>query len=139
MNKHPNITDLIPHSGKMVLLDAIDDYGENWLQATVNISNQSTFYKDGGVSSVYALEYMAQTIAAFAGIKNAEQRKAKKIGFITGCRKFNVETEKFVTGQKLLVRAEEYFNDGKILAFDCWIKDGKLLASARINVYVQDN
>ena len=139
MNKHPDIADLIPHSGQMILLDAIDDYGENWLQTTVSISNHSTFYKDGGVSSVYALEYMAQTIAALAGLKNIENGEAVKIGFITGCRKFKVETDKFIVGQKLLVRAEEYFNDGNILSFDCWVTEGKLLASARINVYVQED
>lgn len=139
MNKKSNIADLIPHSGKMVLLDTIDDYGENWLQTTVSISSQSTFYKDGGVSSVYALEYMAQTIAALAGLKNMENSEPNKIGFIAGCRKFNVETDKFIAGQKLLVRVEEYFNDGNMLAFDCLVKDVKLLASARINVYVQEN
>ena len=32
------VEDLVPHRGAMSLLDSIDDYGPDWLRATVTVS-----------------------------------------------------------------------------------------------------
>ena len=65
------IATLVPHKGKMLLLDRIQgfDLQEITITTQVDISADCMFYSEelGGVPSYVAFEYMAQSISALSG------------------------------------------------------------------------
>ena len=62
-----SVEDLVPHSGSMLLLDRVLEYGDDWLKAQITIRKDSMFCDNDSVAALVGIEYMAQTIAAFAG------------------------------------------------------------------------
>lgn len=64
-----SVAQLVPHSGKMSLLDNIVEYGDDWLSAEVCITADSMFADEKGVPGWVGLEYMAQAVAAYAGLQ----------------------------------------------------------------------
>jgi predicted hotdog family 3-hydroxylacyl-ACP dehydratase len=77
---------IIPHQGKMVLLDRIIDYDlENHrLTAEYEVSPDCLFYdpKLGGIPSWVSFECIAQSVSALAGIYNRMAEKKPRLGFI---------------------------------------------------------
>ena len=80
MTNYP-IDELVPHSGTMSLLDKVVEYGEDWLTAEVTISPETLFLTNDAVPAWVGVEYMAQTIAAFAGILAKTHQQDVKLGF----------------------------------------------------------
>ena len=135
-----SVAELVPHSGKMSLLTSIVDYGEDWLQAEVLISPDSMFVDDYGVPAWIGLEYMAQTIAAYAGLQERLNGGIPKIGFLLGSRKYLCNADHFSMGQTLLlkVRPEMQVENG-LDVFNCELKGQGVAASANVNVFQPDD
>jgi len=136
------IETLLPHSPPMVLLDRVLSYSENCLIAEVCISESSMFYDSdiGGVPAWAGIEYMAQSIAALAGIKAKRAEKPIKIGFLLGTRKLILEQKIFRSGGVYCVMVEQLFRDESGLAsFECKIQQGESLCVwAKVNVFETD-
>ena len=62
------VSELVPHKGKMFLLDRVRDYDlkENSITTEIDISRDNLFYEEelGGVPVWVAFEYMAQSVSA---------------------------------------------------------------------------
>ena len=69
MTVYPSIPDLLPHSGRAILLDEVVSSDDDRMVCRVEIRPDSPFVKNGVVPAVVALEYMAQTIGAHAGMR----------------------------------------------------------------------
>lgn len=123
----------------MVLLDSLYSYDAHSAVCQVKISQQSPFFDAqlDGVPSYIGVEYMAQTIAAYAGAKALSSQGEVRIGFLLGSRKYQCHTELFAKGQTLNVAVQQLMQDESGLSvFDCRILHaGTLLASAKINVF----
>ena len=66
-----DIAELVPHSGAMILLDRIVGAEPGALRSEVTVRNDGIFSDDDGVvSATGGIEYMAQTIAAYAGLRS---------------------------------------------------------------------
>ena len=80
------ISALVPHKGKMLLLDRIKkfDLQEIFIDTEVDISEDCMFFNEelGGVPSYVAFEYMAQSISALSGIYGRSCGNSPKEGFI---------------------------------------------------------
>src|ERR1051325_2359742 len=63
----PDIRSLLPHTGRMVLLDRVIAADADNLCAEVTIRRDSVFFDGSGVGAWVGIEYMAQTIGAYAG------------------------------------------------------------------------
>lgn len=134
------VKDLVPHSGKMSLLSRITGYGEGWLQSEVDITADSLFADDRGVPAWIGLEYMAQTIAAYAGLQERKKGAAPKIGLLLGSRKYSSSTDYFAQGQTFRVRVElEMVADNGLNVFNCKLEGNKILAEAVVNVFQPDD
>ena len=130
------VDELVPHSGKMSLLDKIVDYGEDWLEAEVHITRQSMFADDDGVPAWVGLEYMAQCIAAFAGLQERLDEKPPKLGFLLGTRKYDCAIPSFAQGSTVRVRAErEMAADNGLNVFNCTLVCGGTEVCAALNVF----
>ena len=137
----PPVADILPHDPPMVLLSSFDpaSYAEDRLTAFVDIDEDSPFYDEGlgGVPAVFALEYMAQTMAALVGLKRRRLRLPPRVGFVLGSRSLKVNAAKFELGARYRVEAEMTFTDGSFASFDVRIvsPDESTAAEGRINAF----
>lgn len=137
----PAIRSLVPHAGKMVLLDHVVAADKESLSATVTIRPDSLFYKDKGVGAWVGIEYMAQTVAAYAGYVALQHGEPVKVGFVIGTRRYECAQHMFALGSVLQIQIRCIMQaDNGLGAFECTIHEGdKLLASATLNAFQPDN
>lgn len=136
------IADLIPHSRTMVLLQKLENYGDNYLQASLRISPQSLFLNSRQhVPAWVGIEYMAQAIAAYAGVKARKARAPIKVGLLIGTRKYLATKPAFKIGELLQVRVSPLHEESSGLGvFQCEIKvDDEVRVAANLNVYQPPN
>lgn len=140
MKSDYGVAELVPHAGVMSLLSRIVDYGDGWLRAEIDIGPDSTFADDNGVPAWIGLEYMAQTIAAYAGLQERRRGKAPKIGFLLGTRNYSASADYFAPGETLSVLArEEVVGDNGLNVFKCELQGEQVSAAAVINVFQPDD
>jgi predicted hotdog family 3-hydroxylacyl-ACP dehydratase len=135
----PPIADLLPHRPPMLLLDAVVAHDEESVQCTVSIRESSTFYEPGGVPAWVALEYCAQAIAAFAGLKARSEGGQPRMGLLVAAREFSLQTSVFAAGDELLVRAHREFGEERVGRFACQVlREGVVVANASLSVYLPE-
>ena len=120
----PDICDLLPHSGLMVLLDHVVAADDESLCAAVRVRENSLFYVDGAVGGWVGLEYMAQAIGAFAGFQARLHGEPVRIGYLLGTRRYECKQSRFALGRRLRIYVKRVLQteDG-LAAFDCRIDD----------------
>jgi predicted hotdog family 3-hydroxylacyl-ACP dehydratase len=137
-NSYP-IEQVVPHEHPMILVDALIAYNDISAQCLVNITSTSNFFNEvkQGVPSYVAIEYMAQSIAAFANANEKDQGGEVAIGFLVSSRKLKVFVSNFTLGMKLNVFVEQlYAEESGLSAFDCFIEhEGERVAEAKINIF----
>lgn len=136
-----DIRQFVPHAGLMCLLDGILAQGDTWLEAEVLIRPDSLFCDGENVGAWVGIEYMAQAIGAFGGVRARRQNQAVKIGFLVGTRKYESSWPQFPVGSRLLVRVDqEYEADNGLSVFQCRLScDEVSIASASITVFQPAN
>ena len=142
MNKYP-IEHVLPHAHPMILLDKLVAYSETGACCLVSIGPLSNFYNDKrqAVPSYVGLEYMAQTIAAYANAIKLDEGEAVALGFLVSARTYKVSVSEFKAGIELSALVERLFKEENGLSvFDCTIKhNDEVLVEAKINVYEPDD
>jgi len=130
------IEDLVPHSGRMSLLTRVVDHGEDWLIAEVDITVDSMFCDEKGVPAWVGLEYLAQAIAAFAGLQERLLGGMPKIGFLVGTRKYVSSNSYFSLNSTLSIKVSENLKaENGLCVFNCELHSDECEASARLNVF----
>ena len=144
-----NLAPLLPHSGRMVLLDSITDYGDHHLTATAAIGEDHILLQNGHLPCMLGMEIMAQGIAALTGCHAANAGQPVRLGFLLGTRKLNLFADFIPLHTRLLIQVQESMMDSTGFGvFDCslhWTDapeherhllpaDG-LLIEAALNVY----
>ena len=127
---------LLPHARPMILIDRMLGFDGDAAVAEVVIHGASPFRQAEGVPGYVGIEYMAQAIAAFAGIRGRLQGEAPKIGFLLGTRAMTATRGWFRDGERLLITIKAVFEEGPMGAFDGRIEiDGDIVLHGRLNVY----
>lgn len=137
-----SINDLVPHSGKMSLLDRLIEADHQHAIAELTIHSKSMFFTPGkGVPVWVGIEYMAQTIAAFSGYDAIQKKEPVKIGLLVGCRKSICHVSWFAEHTTLQVIVEYVWESEGMAIFDCAIRDagGRIMMEGKINVYQPEN
>jgi predicted hotdog family 3-hydroxylacyl-ACP dehydratase len=133
----PDIRDLMPHSGPMILLDRLVAADDESLCAEVRVRANSLFLVDGAVGGWVGLEYMAQAIGAFAGYRSRLRGEPVRIGYLLGTRHYECKQPSFALGSRLEIYVKRVLQsqDG-LAAFDCRIDDETgVIASANVTVF----
>jgi predicted hotdog family 3-hydroxylacyl-ACP dehydratase len=133
----PDIRDLMPHSGPMVLLDRVIAADDESLRAEVRVRANSLFFVDGAIGGWVGLEYMAQAIGAFAGYRSRLRGAPVRIGYLLGTRHYECKQTSFALGSRLEIYVKRVLQsqDG-LAAFDCRIDDETgMVASANVTVF----
>lgn len=135
----PDIRTLVPHSGTMVLLDALLSADTERACAEVTITPATLFVDGAGVGSWVGVEYMAQAIAAYAGYNALARGEPVSVGFLLGSRRYTAHVPVFALGAVLHVKVQrELQGENGLGAFSCEIADGASgasLASASMTVF----
>lgn len=137
---HYNLNDVLPHEAPMILISRLISHGLNGCVCEVDINQDSAFFDTdkNGVPSYIGTEYMAQTIAAYAGATALDAGDSVKIGFLLGSRKYEIKIPIFNCGDTVKISVEKLIDDESGLSvFDCSITNvqGELFAAAKINVF----
>ncbi|MCF6324786.1 MAG: hypothetical protein L3J89_10785 [Gammaproteobacteria bacterium] len=139
-----DVSSLLAHEGSAILIDKIISCGESDLVALVEHKKKS-LYSDaqGNVPIWVGLEYMAQTIGAFAGVVSRQNNEPIRIGLLLGVRQYLALASQFTKNSPVEIKIEEIFRDETNLAmFGCEIRDcndGHVMASAQIKAILSSN
>lgn len=138
------VSELVPHKGKMLLLDRVQSYSIETVTITteIDISRDSFFYEEelGGVPAWVAFEYMAQSISALSGIYGRSKGEKPKVGFIMSVSGFKTDVGVFKEGDKVVVTVHETIRMDSAITFDGIASvDGKTVVTATLNTVEVDN
>jgi len=130
------MSDVIIHKDTMLLIDEVIDFSENSLTSQVTITPATVFLNaDNIVPAWIGIEYMAQTIAAWAGVTHMKKGDELKKGYLLGSRKYVSHVSHFTLGSVLTISVEKVYEGNDLGVFECTISNDKLLAEASLNVY----
>ncbi|NOS73007.1 MAG: 3-hydroxylacyl-ACP dehydratase [Methyloglobulus sp.] len=119
----------------MVLLNRVVEFDGNNLVAEMTVRNDSLFGNEKEVPAWVGIEYMAQAIGAYAGIKSKLAGEPIKLGYLLGTRRFSSNVASFVAGTELTINVKVIIQDDKLGAFDCQILGDGIEVSANLTVY----
>lgn len=132
------IASLIPHQGRMCLLDSVEDWGEGHIICRTDSHRdpRNPLRRDGALSAVHLAEYGAQAMAIHGGLAERAAGGAAKPGLLVTLRDFRLEASRLddvaapleVRARRLLANA-----DGWLYAFEVEAA-GRRLASGRVGV-----
>jgi predicted hotdog family 3-hydroxylacyl-ACP dehydratase len=139
-----SVSELVPHKGKMLLLDRVRDYDlkENSITTEVDISRDNMFYEEelGGVPVWVAFEYMAQSVSALSGLQGRTKGEKPKVGFIMSVSGFKADVPVFNVGEKVVVNVIENIRMDNAVTFEgSATVNGTLAVTAKINTVEVDN
>ena len=132
-----DIRQFVPHAGMMCLLDSIIACGDDWLEAEVSIRPESLFCDGSSVGAWVGIEYMAQAISAFAGVRARRRNQAVRIGYLVGTRQLLSHWPVFPVNSRLKMRVDREFEaDNGLSVFNCRITcANEAVATATITVF----
>lgn len=127
----------VPHRDTMLLIKQLKAADSESAVTELRIPRDSPFMENGSVPSWIAIEYMAQTIAAWAGYQAVQENRPVRIGFLLGTRKFEAHQPHLRVGSLIRVEARcELQGDNGLGMFDCRAWEGDtLIAQAQISVF----
>jgi predicted hotdog family 3-hydroxylacyl-ACP dehydratase len=130
------VADVLPHAGPMILIDEICDCSDDTLTSKVTIRNSSLFLTAENVVPSWAgIEYMAQSIAAWAGIQAKHRGKPVKAGYLVGSRHYYASKPVFQLGDTLKIAVTRQYLEGQLAVFDCEISSPHVHVAATLNVF----
>jgi predicted hotdog family 3-hydroxylacyl-ACP dehydratase len=95
---------------------------------------------DGSVPVWVGIEYMAQCVAAHAGLEGHARGIPPRMGFLIGSRRIETRTPRFEPAQVLVVRARRTWGKSEgMVSFDCDISDAEtraVLVEGRLNCFL---
>jgi predicted hotdog family 3-hydroxylacyl-ACP dehydratase len=130
--------EVVPHKPPMSLLGRVIAHDADSTVCEVRIDADTLFLEEGRVESWVGLEYMAQAVAAHAGMVSRSRGEPPEIGFWLGTRLADFFTDGYPLGQTLHVTVRHVWGEGELFSFDCSIADaadGRSLAAAQLNVF----
>ena len=138
------VSELVPHKGKMLLLDRVRDYDlkENSITTEIDIARDNMFYEEelGGVPVWVAFEYMAQSVSALSGIHGRAKGEKPKTGFIMSVSGFKADVPVFKEGETVVVNVLENIRMDKAVTFEgSATVNGTLAVTAKLNTVEVDD
>lgn len=139
-----SVCELVPHKGKMFLLNRVRDYDlkKHTITTEIDITRDNLFYEEdlGGVPVWVAFEFMAQSVSALSGIFERARGKKIKVGFIMSVSSFKAEVPVFKVGETVVVNVNELIRIDNMVTFEGFaMVNGTLAVTAKLNTIEVDN
>jgi len=106
-----NIEDLMPHRGRMLLIDAILDIDDKAAVTRAKVTDRWPFFDGQAVSSLILIELVAQTAGinnSWVRIKKRGQASEKK-GWLVGIKQSRFFVDSVGLGDLIVTQAENQF------------------------------
>jgi predicted hotdog family 3-hydroxylacyl-ACP dehydratase len=131
------VAQLVPHAGNMVLISQLLAADDQSAEAIVIVANNGLFCGDQNqVPAWVGIEYMAQTIAAWAGYHAYRLNEPVKMGFLIGTRRYSSNVNHFNCNDTLTVRIDKNFGeDSGLGSFNCVISGHNVNIVSSLNVF----
>lgn len=132
------IEQVLPHARPMILLDRVIGWTAEKLTAEVCVDPDRPFFGSEGIPAHVAIEYMAQSCGAYAGVEALRSGRTPRVGLLLGTRNFSACRKWFRDRDRLRVTADVVYRENEMGVFDCLVANavsGATLASARLTVY----
>lgn len=97
----PPIEDLVPHTPPTLALDELVAARDGFAHARLLVREGGLLVERGGVDTVAALEWMAQTVAACLGHAAFLGGAGVRVGMVIACRQFALERPRVAVGEQL--------------------------------------
>jgi predicted hotdog family 3-hydroxylacyl-ACP dehydratase len=134
-----DISTFIPHRAPMILIDNLLEHYPDSLITETHIRPDSAYFDRqlNGVPNYVGIEYMAQSIAALAGVEARLDHEGIRVGFLLGTRKLQMHIDTFTLGESYRTQVTRLYQEESGLAvFDCHIyHQDTLVAQANVNVF----
>lgn len=129
------IETLIPHRGPMLLIDAVLASSADDIVCGARIREGNLFLRDGKLRTVVCLEYMAQAVAAFAGLQ-ARQPGPPRVGYLIAANRVTLSAARLALGDELRISAKRIWGDSALGKFECSVARLECsIAQATVSVY----
>jgi predicted hotdog family 3-hydroxylacyl-ACP dehydratase len=130
------IPELVPHAGRMCLLDAVLECDENAIacRAASHRDPANPLRGAGGLLAIMGVEYAAQAVAVHGGL--AQEAEKPRIGYLAALRDVACFVERLDTErQDLVVRATRVAAESGRLLYDFRVESaGRELLKGRLSV-----
>lgn len=133
-----DISPYVPHQRRMCLLDRLLDVGAEHLRADVMPDPTDLFATETGIPGWVGLEWLAQAIAAWAGVQRVTGGAKPAVGFLLGTRRYQCSQSSFAFGDPITVEIFLDFRaDNGLGAFRGQLlnDDNQVIATAMLNVF----
>lgn len=131
------LSELLPHAGDMILLDAVEHVDSEGIRTRVRVRPGGLLNSaDGHLPAWTGIELMAQSVAAFAGYRARQAGVPVELGFLLGTRSYQCNVEHFPAGAELQISATRSLEDESGMGvFECHILGPDIRVEARLNVF----
>lgn len=124
----------------MILIDSVEAQGPTLTRSVVRIGEDTMFYEaPHGVPAYFGIEYIAQTVAAHAGLQARRQGEPVRVGFLLGTREYKCVETWFRLGSRLTINVTPILEMTDVSKFRGVIEDqlrGELTDCA-VTVYLR--
>ncbi len=139
MSEFPPISDLVPHTPPMLVLEALTAWKPGYAECMLTVTEGDPFVQGGHVSALVGIEYMGQAIAACLGHEAFLGGEGVRVGMIIGCRRMTIHRDSFHVGEALTVHARRVRGSELISRFSCEVRsDAAVAVTAELTVYHAD-
>lgn len=136
MSAFPPIRELLPHAGRMVLLDELIEWEAGRARARMVVREGMPFVKAKKMDSIALMEPMAQTVAACLGYEAYRGGAGVRVGMIIGARAFEIFERESAVGAELLFEATRIRGSDSLSHFSCTAARGETrLAEATLTLF----
>lgn len=132
------ICQLIPHAGRMCLLEEVEFWDENSIRchSSSHLEADHPLQHDGNLSSIHLIEYSAQAMATHGGLVARKHHKVLSNGYLAMLKEVNITMcDLSKTESPLIIDAERLMAVESSFIYQFGVTlDGELLASGRATV-----
>ncbi|MBR0487218.1 MAG: hypothetical protein IJJ70_05910 [Treponema sp.] len=137
--EHDELSTLVPHSGKMFIIDRISEADANaWkIESQTKITRNFMFYDEklDAAPNYACFEIIAQTISALTGLYARENGLPPNMGFILSVSNLHFEFDSIKEGQIVTAQAQREAAVDNVYSFTAeLLLDGKPAGSGKLTV-----
>lgn len=133
---HPPIENLVPHQPPMVWLDELVHWEPGHVRCRSTITPETAFVRDGTLSTIVLLEYMAQAVAVCLGYGALRNGEDIRVGMIVACRSFELPVDRVEVGAVLTVEARRLREVEAVSNFECSVsREDAPVATCMMTLY----
>lgn len=130
------IENLIPHRGRMKLVERIIDVDEESAVTTAVVSKNWPLFNGNSVNPVIFIELIAQTAGVATGNKSMKESGKGAEGWLVGIKKADFYTEGVQPGVSLTVFSKLLYERENYAVFEGTVSDGDdLLFKSEIQLF----